>query len=198
MIEIMDLCKSFNGHKVYEHLNLSIEEAKITSLLGPSGCGKTTLLRMIAGLEPYESGKILGLKNKRIAYMFQEDYLMPWLNVERNIAYILKSKYNSEQIEEKIKYILEVLQLSAYRKHAIHELSGGMKRRIALGRALVYESDLLLLDEPFKGLDDGLKESLYPVLLEETKKAKRTIICVTHDVKEAHRLGEVIYLKPIS
>ena len=80
MIEIMDLCKSYHGQKVYDKLNLSIKEEQITCLLGPSGCGKTTLLRMMAGLEVYEQGRIRGLENKKIAYMFQEDCLMPWLN----------------------------------------------------------------------------------------------------------------------
>ena len=194
MIEMIGLCKSYEEQSVYNHLNLSIKEAQVTSILGPSGCGKTTLLRILAGLEPYDSGEIIGLENKRIAYMFQEDRLMPWLNVWQNIAYVLKTKYNKQQIEEKIEHLLRILQLESYRDYPINKLSGGMRRRVALGRAFIYESEILLLDEPFKGLDEALKETLYEAILNEVKMAKRTVICVTHDVKEATSLGDCIYL----
>ncbi len=194
MIEIIGLCKSYKEQSVYNHLNLSIKEAQVTSILGPSGCGKTTLLRILAGLEPYDSGEIIGLENKRIAYMFQEDRLMPWLNVWQNIAYVLKTKYNKQQIEEKIECLLKILQLEPYRDYPIDKLSGGMRRRIALGRALVYESEILLLDEPFKGLDETLKEKLYEAILKEVEIDRRTVICVTHDVNEARSLGDSIYL----
>ena len=194
MIEIIGLCKSYKEQSVHNHLNLSIKEAQVTSILGPSGCGKTTLLRILAGLEPYDSGEIIGLENKRIAYMFQEDRLMPWLNVWQNIAYVLKTKYNKQQIEEKIERLLNILQLEPYRDYSIDKLSGGMRRRIALGRALVYESEILLLDEPFKGLDEALKEKLYEAILKEVEIDRRTVICVTHDVNEARSLGDSIHL----
>ncbi len=194
MIIIKDLSKSYDNLIVHQRLNVKIKENQITSLLGPSGCGKTTLLRILAGLEPFDSGEIIGVQGKKIAYLFQEDRLMPWLTAEENIAYVLKSKYMKEQVEEKIDSIFELIQLQGYKNYGIDKLSGGMKRRIALGRALAYDGELLLLDEPFKGLDDALKESLYEGVKAYFAQKPCTVINVTHDKKEAEYLGEYIYL----
>ncbi len=194
MIKIVALCKKYRQNSVYDKLNLEIKENEITCIIGDSGKGKTTLLRILAGIEKFDSGHIEGLENKTINYMFQDDCLMPWLTVEENIAYVLKSIYSKQEVERKIEYILELLELTEYKTCRPNQLSGGMKRRVSLGRALVYESDIILLDEPFTGLDDRLKSKFYEVLIEFKIKYKKTIIIVTHDLNEARSLGECIYV----
>ena len=192
MIEIKNLCKSYEEKVVYQNLNLSFKEKQITSLMGPSGCGKTTLLRIIAGLESYNSGEIVGLQHKRIAYVFQEDRLLTWLTVRENIEYVLSSWMQKVEYQDRVDELLEMLELTKEQNHLITTLSGGMKRRVALGRALAYEGDLILMDEPFKGLDNKLKDKVMQNILEFYKQKQPTIICVTHDLKEATILGNVI------
>ena len=194
MIEIKNLCKNYNDKVVYKDFNLKIEEKQITSLMGASGYGKTTLLRMMAGLEGYDSGQIIGLEGKKIAYVFQEDRLLPWLSVRENIEYVLMSQLPKGTYKEKVDQLLELLQLTREQNQYISSLSGGMKRRVALGRALAYEGEVLLMDEPFKGLDEALKQQVIKGILAFQKKKQSTIICVTHDLEEAKALGKVIQL----
>lgn len=192
MIEIKNLCKSYNDKIVYQNLNLKLKEHHITSIMGTSGCGKTTLLRILAGLEPYESGSITGLEQQRIAYIFQEDRLLPWLTVRENIEYVLLSDVKKEIVKDRVDSLLELLELIDEAHHLINTLSGGMKRRVAIGRALAYEGDILLMDEPFKGLDDQLKEKVIQGILKRHQDNPNTIICVTHDLEEAKVLGGII------
>ena len=194
MIEIKNLCKSYKDKRVYKNFNLKIEENQITTLMGASGCGKTTLLRMMAGLERYDSGQIIGLKGKKMAYVFQEDRLLPWLSVRENIEYVLMSQLTKEAYKERVDKVLELLQLDNEQNQCISSLSGGMKRRVALGRALAYEGEVLLMDEPFKGLDEILKRHIIKGILDFQKKKQSTIICITHDIEEAKALGKVISL----
>lgn len=156
MIEIRKLCKSYDEKMVYQSLDLIIEDDTISCIVGPSGCGKTTLLRILAGLECYDEGEILGIEEKRKAFVFQEDRLMPWLNVTENIEYVLASYCSKDEMKEKVSSILGMLQLTEQEKTSVQKLSGGMKRRVAIGRALAFDSEILLLDEPFKGLDLSL------------------------------------------
>ena len=181
MIEIKHLGKSYKEKCVYEDFNIIFKKQAISVLMGPSGSGKTTLLRILAGLEPYECGKILGLTYKKAAFVFQEDRLMPWLTVRENIEYVLEDTMPERIKKEKVDQMIEKMQLTSVADELIPSLSGGMKRRVTLGRAFAYEGDLMLLDEPFKGLDDCLKEDIIEVLLAYWQKQKPTIICVTHD-----------------
>lgn len=194
MIEIRNLCKSYEGKVVYEDLNLSFKKQAITVLMGPSGIGKTTLLRILAGLEGYEKGEVIGLTGKRIAFMFQEDRLMPWLSAKENITYVLASRMKQADCEQRAEQILEMMGLIHEKEQPIGALSGGMQRRVALGRALAYEGEVLLMDEPFKGLDEKLKYDMIEKIKALTILKKTTVICVTHDLEEAKRLGEVTYL----
>jgi len=191
VIEIKNLCKNYKEKTVYHKLNLDFEENQITSLMGPSGCGKTTLLRILAGLESYEEGQINGLEGKKMAYVFQEDRLLPWLSVRENIEYVLMSFEEPSTYKNRVDTLLEFLHLTKEQNQSIATLSGGMKRRVALGRALAYEGDILLLDEPFKGLDEALKDRIIQGILSFQKRTKATIICVTHDLEEAKLLGQV-------
>lgn len=195
MIEIKGLCKNYGEQIVYKDFSLTLEEGKQYALLGPSGCGKTTLIRVMAGLETYEQGEICGLQGKKIAYVFQEDRLMPWLSVEENLAYVLLGHTSQAIIDARITQILDVLQLSKNRKTLVSQLSGGMKRRVAIGRALIYEADLLFLDEPLKGLEKDLKEKILKAMIKMWQINQQTVVYVTHEEVEAKQLSQKIYLE---
>ena len=129
-----------------------------------------------------------------MAFVFQEDRLMPWLTVRENIEYVLASWMSKSAYQERTTEILEMVDLLEVQNQFIDALSGGMQRRVALGRALAYDSDLLLMDEPFKGLDDRLKYDMIEKIKTLTHLRGTTVICVTHDLEEAKKLGEVIGL----
>ena len=198
MIEIKNLCKSYDGKVIYHGLNLNIPSQTISCIVGPSGCGKTTLLRILAGLEDYNEGEILGTMGKKKAFVFQEDRLMPWLSVKENIEYVLASHYSKDQMSKQVSKVLQLLKLSDQEDVSAKKLSGGMKRRVAIGRALAFESEILLLDEPFKGLDDDLKWHVLEGMLAYLEEKPRTVICVTHDKEVAMRLGHIIDMEKLS
>ena len=193
MIEVKGLSKSYGGDYLYKDFNIQFEEGKVTTLLGASGSGKTTLIRILLGIEKYEKGQILGLEHKNIAVVFQEDRLIKWLDVYNNIAFVLKSYMNEDEIKERIQNALELVELWEYKGYKISALSGGMQRRVALARALVYASDILILDEAFKGLDYELKMRVITKIKKMLEEEKRTTILITHDMEEAHLLGDILY-----
>lgn len=193
MIEIKGLSKSYGENYLYKDFNIQFEKEKVTALLGSSGSGKTTLIRILIGIEKYEKGQILGLENKNIAVVFQEDRLIKWLDVYDNIAFVLKTFMNENEIRERIQKVLELVELWEYKDYKISSLSGGMQRRVALARALAYISQILILDEPFKGLDYELKMRVITKMKEMLIEEKRTTILITHDMEEARLLGDVLY-----
>lgn len=192
IIQIKNLCKSFGDNKVFQNLNLNFEKNKITVVTGPSGCGKTTLLNIISGIEKPDSGEIISNFHS-ISYIFQEDRLIPTLTVYQNIEFVLKSTMSEEERKPVIEKYINLVKLTKARDKYPSQLSGGMKRRVALARAFAYKSDLLLMDEPFKGLDDKLKNEIINEFLGIYKQDKRTVILVTHDMREAEILGDIIY-----
>ena len=196
MIEIKNLYKSYHKKKIYENLNLKIEENKISCLIGASGYGKTTLLRILAGLEGYEKGQIEGLDGKRISFVFQDNRLMNWLSVSENICYVIEDLPKTEK-EARLEWALKLLRLEKERNSHVETLSGGMQRRVAIARALVYESDLLLMDEPFVGLDEALKEEIIKKLHQVWQEKQQTVILVTHEKETAQRLGNIIDLEKL-
>lgn len=191
-IVIKDLYKAYGKNEIFYNLNLKFEKGKITMVLGPSGCGKTTLLNIIAGIDKNYSGQII-VNSKNISYVFQEDRLIPNLSVFENIAFVLKSSEKRSNIEKVVNECLQMVQLEEYKDKFPDELSGGMKRRVAFARSIVYNSSLILMDEPFKGLDFELKSKIIDKFLEIQREKKRTIIIVTHDKDEAEKLGDMIY-----
>jgi NitT/TauT family transport system ATP-binding protein len=191
MIGVRDLKKTYNQALLYENFNLIFDEGKITALLGPSGCGKTTLLKILAGIEPFEKGEILGVK--RVSFLFQEDRLLPHRTLYDNIDWVLRATHDKVTRQIIVEELVDFLQLGDYLYAKIETLSGGMKRRVALGRALAYPSPLLLMDEPFKGLDPKLKEELLIKLKTRWAQNHQTVIFVTHDKEEAYRLSHAIY-----
>src|SRR3984957_5562649 len=194
-IKLEKLKKAVKEGTIIPEVSLSIPSGKFFALLGPSGCGKTTLLRLIAGLEKADSGKIfLGeqditdwpIHKRPINIVFQNYALFPHLDVFDNVAYSLKlEKLPKQLIEQKVLKILEAFHLENHIYKRVTELSGGQQQRVALARAIVNEPDVLLLDEPLAALDFKLREKMLIELIELQDKLKTTFLYVTHDQFEA-------------
>ena len=177
--------------KVIDKIDLSIPENKITVILGRSGCGKTTLLRLVAGLENFEQGEIIGVESKRKAYVFQEDRLMPWLDVKSNITFgIHKNEIDNSRINE----IIETVGLGKFYNAYPSQLSGGMKQRVSIARAFAFNPDFIMMDEPFSALDYFTREQMQSELLNIHKRLKCSILFVTHSIDEALILGDNIVI----
>ena len=187
MIELVSICKRFGNQEVLKDFSLSLPDTGSICLFGPSGCGKTTLLRLLAGLERPDSGRMIGLEQKRISYVFQEHRLFPWMTVEENIACVLPRNKKAAAGE----WIVRTGLYGSGDKKP-HQLSGGMKKRAALARVLAYGGDILLLDEPFQGLDRKAVDALCDMLL-QWNTAGLTLL-VTHHHNEAKRLVEDLFL----
>lgn len=200
-----NLCKSYSNsgedNHVLENISFSVEEGEVVTLLGPSGCGKTTTLTIIAGFNDYDSGQVL-LNGKLTdkpgpnkGFMFQNYALFPWMTVEENIRFPMKQlKYDKEKIDKRTKYLLDLARLTKYKDYFPHQISGGMKQRNSLVRALALEPEILLMDEPLGALDIEMRQSLQDQLLEIFDDLKLTVIIVTHDVEEAIYLSDRVIL----
>lgn len=181
-MKIQHLYKSFDGKMVLDHVSLTLESGGTACLMAPSGRGKTTLLRCIAGLETPDSGQITDLP-ERIAYVFQEDRLCDGFSAVDNIRLVTGKALG----EDEIRRHLEELGLAGSLDQPVRELSGGMRRRVVISRAVCFGADLLLLDEPFKGLDDEARQQTADYILRHRGAA--AILCVTHDREDAAALG---------
>jgi len=186
MLEIKNLSKSFQELKVIDHLSLTVHEKEIVVIIGPSGCGKSTMLNIISGLLRDYQGMIKKDVEK-IGYVFQEDRILPWLSVYDNIR-IVKAEDDRKTIEKLIKKV----GLAGFENYYPDCLSGGMRQRCAIARALYYGSSLLLMDEPFKSLDYGLRKEMLLLLENIWQTEENTIIFVTHDIDEAIAIGHRI------
>jgi NitT/TauT family transport system ATP-binding protein len=185
-----------------DRVSLQVGEGEFLCLVGASGCGKSTLLNIIAGLEKPDGGTVLadgkpvtGPGRERLV-MFQESALFPWLNVFGNVLFGLKLKPNltKKDRHDVAKYYLELVGLTRFERSNIHELSGGMKQRVALARALAPNPRVLLMDEPFAALDALTREQLYGDIQRIWKARRKTIVFVTHNVREAASLGDRVLL----
>ncbi len=208
-LEIRDLSQSFpreDGTEltVLDHLNIDVQDKEFVCILGSSGCGKTTLLRLIAGLDTARAGSILldGEEMKgpssKVGFVFQEYSLFPWRSVIDNIAFGLEMKGIGREERYRIaERYLELVNLTAFRTNYPSELSGGMRQRVAVARALALDPVLLLMDEPFGALDAQTRNMLQTELLDIWEKTKKTIIFITHSVDEAVFLSDrIIVLTP--
>jgi NitT/TauT family transport system ATP-binding protein len=198
MIKVEHISKNFGSLKVFEDFTLEFPEGKITTILGPSGCGKTTLLNILAGLVKVDQGNLVTADN--VSYLFQEPRLLPWLTIRQNIALVLQDKMSVKEINERVTVNLIAIGLKEYGDYYPSQLSGGMRQRAAMARAFSYDAPLLLMDEPFKSLDIKTRFRLIDDFLKLWQKQPRTVITVTHDVKEAVRLGSRIVVlseKPV-
>lgn len=180
-IQFVKVTKAFGSNKVIEDLDLTIQDGKFTVLVGASGCGKTTLLRILTGLEAPDCGEITGVP-ARIAMVFQEDRLVDSLTVRANLRLALGGGYDPADAQA----LLNELDLPDALRRTVGELSGGMKRRVALARALLYDAPLLVLDEPFKGLDETTARQCMDALARRA--AGRAVLLVTHDAQEGDYL----------
>ncbi|MBM7599360.1 NitT/TauT family transport system ATP-binding protein [Virgibacillus halotolerans] len=204
-LSISDISKTFQQDKnpplsVFHDINIAIQQGEFVSLLGPSGCGKSTLLSIIAGLSRPSTGKIL-LENKAItapgpdkSMVFQESALFPWMTVNENVTFPLRKKMNKKERAQSAASYLKMVHLSKFADHYPHELSGGMQQRVSIARALAMNAKLLLMDEPFGALDEQtriiLQEELERIWLETEK----TIIFVTHSIREAIKLSDRVII----
>ena len=183
-IVIRGLSKAFDGKQVLRDFSAVLPEGQVTGLMAPSGAGKTTLLRILMGLETPDRGTITGLQGLRLSAVFQEDRLCENLNLESNLRLVTPTLSQSAAEEA-----LTAVGLTDCLHQPVRELSGGMRRRVAILRALLAEYDLLFLDEPFKGLDRETKE----VVMADTRRRcdGRTVLFVTHDPTELEAMGAV-------
>ena len=182
MIHIKNISKSFGENKVLDYFSMTIPEGETTCLMGASGCGKTTLLRILMGLETADEGTVEGLDPSRLSAVFQEDRLCENLSAMANIRLVCLSKDKKVIADQ-----MDQIGLAGCANQPVRELSGGMRRRIALLRAINAPGDVLILDEPFKGLDDKTKENV--ILFVDRSCKGRTLLCVTHDEDEVGALN---------
>ncbi|MEK9918892.1 MAG: ABC transporter ATP-binding protein [Pelagibacteraceae bacterium] len=199
IVKVKNVFKNYGKVEALRDMSLDFPQGKLTSLLGPSGCGKTTLLKIIAGIIKPDSGEVL--VNDQIvkgpgpdrAFVFQDFALLPWANVLRNVAFGLELRKVAISERESIaeKYI-EAVGLKGFEKSYPHELSGGMKQRVGLARALSVDAKVLLLDEPFSAVDEQTRRKFQEDLLDLIKKEKKTFIFVTHSIEEAVYVSDQI------
>lgn len=201
--------KTFHARRTTVHaldnVSLTVQEGEFVCLVGPSGCGKSTLLNIIAGLETPDAGQVLAdgktvtKPGRERMMMFQESALFPWLDVMGNLMFglKLKPKLKNRERREVAEYYLRLVGLEKFQHANIHELSGGMKQRVALARALAPNPRVLLMDEPFASLDALTREQLYSDIQRIWQERRKTIVFVTHNVREAACLGDrVVVFSP--
>lgn len=182
--------KAYGDNVVFRDFGMEIEENKILALLGASGCGKTTLLNIISGVTEFDG--TVEKNGDRVSYMFQQPRLIPNLTVYKNLEYVLKANCGKEERSQRIEEILKKVELWDSRNKYPSELSGGMNQRVSLARAFVYDAPLLLMDEPFKGLDISLKKRIIDVFKKLYSSDNRTTVFVTHDIDDAFLLADRI------
>ena len=203
-ISVQGISKTFKGRRkgdeenvVLKDVSFDVQEGEFVSLLGPSGCGKTTTLTIIAGFQKSNSGKIV-VNGKEVSkpgpdrsFMFQNYALFPWLKVGENLEYPMKKmKVPKAERKQKLKELLEMAQLTDYENYYIHEISGGMKQRVALLRAIACDPQVLLMDEPLGAVDFQMRQLLQMQLESILQQKKTTALMVTHDVDESIYLSD--------
>jgi NitT/TauT family transport system ATP-binding protein len=199
MFKVEAISKRYRDMPVLENFTLEFPEDQITAILGPSGCGKTTLLNILAGLVRADRGRVCSAS--RVSYLFQEPRLLPWLTVRNNLALVLRDKVSPADLNERIDRYLQATGIENYQKFYPVQLSGGLRQRVALARAFSYPAPLLLMDEPFKSLDIKTRFRLIEDFRRLWRGEPRTVVMVTHDIREAALLGDKIVVlshKPVA
>lgn len=201
MIRVEGLSKFYDDLQVLKDIDLQIEEGQFVSLIGPSGCGKSTLINIISGLDKASKGKVFiddekveGTNTDRIM-VFQNAALFPWLNVFENVAFGLRNlSKSSDEIKFKVEEILKKVHLYKFKDKYPHQLSGGMKQRVSIARSVVMDPKILLMDEPFSALDEQTRMLLHNELQQIWMETKKTIIFVTHNIREAVKLSDRVVI----
>jgi NitT/TauT family transport system ATP-binding protein len=201
ILSLTSVNKRFGDRNVLENINLEIPKGAFISLLGPSGCGKSTLLELIAGLQTASSGNIrlhdkpLSGANSAAGMVFQKDLLLEWLTVMENILMQFRMRgLRSRQHRDRAHHLLTLVGLRGFADAYPRELSGGMRQRVALCRALVHDPELLLMDEPFGALDAITREKVAIDLARVTAEENKSVVFVTHSLEEAVFLGDTVYV----
>lgn len=184
-INVSHISKSFGDKQILSDFSICIKKGVTTCIMGPSGCGKTTLLRIISGLETADKGEVK-IDVKSVSFVFQEDRLSENYSAVSNIKFVVGKSASRESIER----TLREFGLEESMNRPVRELSGGMKRRVAIARALCAPYELLILDEPLKGLDEKLKQDVMKII--KTKTAGKTVVYVTHDKSEADFFADIL------
>jgi len=192
-LEIRKLGKSYGKQTVFENFNIKFEDNVVNCILGASGCGKTTLLNIISGLEDYDYGEIIGTEGKNFSYIFQEPRLLDWYTVRENMEFVMGPLGISDS-NERIDRYLRITGLDRFSLYFPDQLSGGMKQRLSIARAFAYPGKIMLMDEPFKGLDVKLKKELTDEFITLWKEDRRTVLFVTHEPREALMTADNIHI----
>jgi len=198
-ITLTSLNKEYDGKTVFSDASFKFPKGQITALMGPSGSGKTTIMNILLGLEDYQ-GNLLGYKDNAsfnnhqadVSVVFQENRLLPWITIRKNVELVLKEKMNQFEASILAQEALDLVELGASADLMPEELSGGMQRRVALARAIAFDGDIVLLDEPFTGLDEELKQRIASVVTSRFKERGKTVILITHDSEEAAKYADHI------
>lgn len=203
-IEVRSVSKTFGGARevvALKGVDLTLKQGEFAAVLGASGCGKSTLLSMLAGFEKASSGSMSAFgrpiekPDPERAVVFQEAALFPWLNVWENVVFSLKNRgIPKANYEDKARQLLDTVGLGAFHHHHPEQLSGGMKQRVGIARALLMEPKILLMDEPFGALDAQTRLEMQELLLDVWGRHRRTVMFITHDIEEAIFLADVVYV----
>lgn len=204
MLEVKNLSKEFNGHRILRDISFTLKDGEIMTIVGPSGAGKTTLLRIIAGLETKDSGEILidgkPYDSGKVGVVFQDYNLFPNLSVLQNIilAPTLVLKKSKTEAEQDVRVLLKRLQMSGREQQYPYELSGGQKQRVAIARALAMKPRILCYDEPTSALDPNLRKEVEKMIL-SLKKSGLTQLIITHDLNFAENVADqMLKVRPLS
>jgi len=201
VLKVLGVTKEYNHKNIVEDIDIYLNQGEFVSVLGPSGCGKSTLFNVIAGLLKPEAGQVF-VNDKEVtgetgvvSYMYQKDLLLPWRNVIDNGILPLEVRgIPKKEAREKVKAMLAIFQLEEDGKKYPIQLSGGMKQRVSLLRTTMFSKEIMLLDEPFGGLDAITRLKMQEYLLEILKKIKGSVLFITHDIDEAIFLSDRIYI----
>ncbi|WP_321418858.1 ABC transporter ATP-binding protein [uncultured Desulfobacter sp.] len=207
MLEVLDLAKSFDRQAVFKNFNLILPQGRFTVLVGPSGCGKSTLFDCLTGIVCPDQGRMVWQGNEinhlgsLAAYMQQKDMLLPWLTLEENALLPVQAKPHAlrdmKQAGTTLALIFKKIGLTKFETHFPNQVSGGMRQRCALARTLMFDRELVLLDEPLSALDAITRRELQSLLLMLQKEFGKTVLMITHDIEEALALAdEIILLSP--
>ncbi len=204
-LELQDISRVYDGQAVVDGLSIRLSAGEVTCLLGPSGCGKSTTLRIAAGVDQQTTGRVMidgqivsgpsdhmPPEARQIGLMFQDFALFPHLDVERNVGFGLKGSRSKKKA--RVKELLQKVDLDGYQSKYPHQLSGGEQQRVALARALAPKPQVMLMDEPFSGLDDRLRDDVRDATLELLKAENTAVLLVTHEPEEAMRMADQIAL----
>lgn len=189
---IENLSKKYDDVLLYRDFSVSFTEGIITCILGPSGCGKTTLLNIIGGISRPDSGNLTGFEGKLMSYIFQDPRLLPWKTVRGNIEFVMDRGMAVNERKKESDRLIRLVEMDPFADYYPSKLSGGMRQRVSIARAFASHSDIILMDEPLKGLDFALKQNMIKSFSRIWKTDRRTVIFVTHDVDEAIMLGTEI------